>query len=146
MELIDKFRGKLIGVDASIFIYFIEENPNYLELLKGFFKKNKEGEIKIVTSTITLLELLVQPLKQSRNDLIEKYKKIFEESENIELIDLSPEISEISAKIRAKKGIRTPDAVHIGTSIYCNADFFLTNDKRLKSVEDISIVILDENG
>ncbi len=145
MELIEKFRGKLIGVDTSIFIYFIEENPYYVRPLKVFFQKNKEGENKIVTSTITLLELLVKPLKQSRDDLVDEYKKIFEESESIELINLTPEISEISAKIRAKNGIRIPDAVQIGTSIYSNADFFLTNDKRLKSIEDISIVILDDN-
>ena len=145
MELIEKFRGKLIGVDTSLFIYFIEENPYYVRPLKDFFQKNKEGENKIVTSTITLLELLVKPLKQSRDDLVDEYKKIFEESENIELINLNPEISEISAKIRAKNGIRIPDAVQIGTSIYSHANFFLTNDKRLKSIENISIVILDEN-
>ena len=47
-------------------------------------------------------------------------------------------------KIRAKSEIRTPDAIQIGTSIHSDADYFLTNDKRLKSVEDIPIIILED--
>ncbi len=146
MGLVEKVNGKLVGVDTSIFIYFIEKkNPAYIQILREFFKKNKEGKIRLVTSTITLLEVLVQPFKQSRYDLVEKYKKILEESEHIKLVDFSTEISEISAKIRAKSGIRTPDAIQIGTSVYSEADYFLTNDKRLKSVEEITLIILEES-
>jgi predicted nucleic acid-binding protein len=144
MELAEKVHGKLVGVDTSIFIYFIEKHVEYNKLLKNFFKKNLEGEIEIVTSTITLLELLVLPFKQSRKDLIKKYKNIFAESEHIELIDLNNEISEISARIKANSGIRTPDAVQIGTSVYKKADYFLTNDKRLRSVKEIPMIILDD--
>jgi predicted nucleic acid-binding protein len=145
MGLVEKVQGKLIGVDTSIFIYFIEKkNPAYIQILREFFKKNKDGKIRLVTSTITLLEVLVQPFKQSRYDLVEKYKKILEESEYIELVDFNTLISEISAKIRAKSGIRTPDAIQIGTSIHREADYFLTNDRRLKSVEDIPIILLED--
>jgi predicted nucleic acid-binding protein len=144
MGLVETFCGRLIGIDTSIFIYFIEENPKYVSLLRDFFEKNKIGEIRIVTSTITLLELLVKPIKQSKYDLVEEYKNIFKESEYIELINLSPEISEISARIRAKKGLRTPDAIQIGTSLNSGADYFLTNDKRLKSVEEISVIVLED--
>ncbi len=76
--------------------------------------------------------------------MIEEYKKIFINSDNINLIDLNPEISEISARLRATHGIRTPDAIQLGTSIYYGANYFLTNDKRLKSVNDISIIVLEE--
>jgi predicted nucleic acid-binding protein len=145
MGLVEKVLGKLVGVDTSIFIYFIEKkNPAYIKLLREFFKKNKMGKIRLVTSTITLLEVLVQPFKQSRYDLVEKYKKILEESEYIKLVDFNTEIPEISAKIRAKSGIRTPDAIQIGTSVHSEADYFLTNDKRLKSVEDIPVIILED--
>ena len=145
MGLVEKVQGKLVGVDTSIFIYFIEKkNPAYIQTLREFFKKNKDGKIRLVTSTITLLEVLVQPFKQSRYDLVEKYKKILEESEYIELVDFNTLISEIAAKIRAKSGIRTPDAIQIGTSVHSNADYFLTNDKRLKTVEDIPIIILED--
>lgn len=76
--------------------------------------------------------------------MVEKYKKILEESEYIKLVDFSTAISEISAKIRAKSGIRTPDAIQIGTSVHSGADYFLTNDKRLKSVEEIPLIILED--
>jgi len=84
------------------------------------------------------------PFKLSRRDLGEKYKKILGKSAHIELIDLNPEIAEISAEIKAKNGIRTPDAIQIGTSIHCKADYFLTNDKRLRSVNEITVIILND--
>ncbi len=144
MELAEKVKGKSVGVDTSIFIYFIEKHPDYNKFLKDFFKQNEDGGFGIITSTITLLELLVMPFKQSRQDLGEKYKKILGKSGHIELIDLNPEIAEISAEIKAKNGLRTPDAIQIGTSIYCKADYFLTNDKPLKSVKQIPIIILND--
>lgn len=144
MELTEKVKGKSVGVDTSIFIYFIEKSPDYNKFLRDFFKMNENGDFEIVTSTITLLELLVMPFKQSRLDLGDKYKKILEKSGHIELINLNPEIAEISAKIKAKNGIRTPDAIQIGTSIYCNTDYFFTNDRRLKLVKEIPVIMLND--
>jgi len=66
MGLIKQFHGKTIGVDTSIFIYFIEEHSKYKDILKDFFKENTAGKINIVTASITLLEILVLPFKQAR--------------------------------------------------------------------------------
>ncbi len=134
MGLAEKLHGKLVALDTSIFIYYIEEHPDYSPLLDNIFEKILEGDIKIVTSTVPLLELLVKPIEQSKNDLIEEYKKIFDESDHIDLIGLSPEIAEDSAKIRAKYRLKTPDAIQIGTAVNSDADSFLTNDKRLSAV------------
>lgn len=144
MELGNKLLGKVVGVDTSIFIYFIEKNPQYFSSVKHFFKTNQDGKFKIVTSSLTLMELLVQPFKLARFDLIEEYKRIFEESDFMEMINLTPEISEVSAKLRSKSGIRTPDAIQIGTAIHSNAEYFLTNDMRLKTITDISIIVLND--
>jgi predicted nucleic acid-binding protein len=39
---------------------------------------------------------------------------------------------------------QTPDAIQIATAIYYPADYFLTNDKRLKSVTEIKIITLED--
>ena len=84
------------------------------------------------------------PYKNLRDDLVREYKAIFEQSKGIDLIDLTPEISEISAKLRAAHELRTPDSIEIGTAVYAGADFFLTNDRRLESVEAIPVIVLEK--
>lgn len=44
------------------------------------------------------------------------------------------------AELRAKYGLRTPDAIHIATAIVEDADIFFTADKEIKKVEEIKIV------
>ncbi|HLP46899.1 MAG TPA: PIN domain-containing protein [Candidatus Kapabacteria bacterium] len=144
MDVIKQFKGNLIGVDTSIFIYFIEGNPTYSKFTNDFFLKNQKGEFNIITSVITLLEVLILPYRNSRDDLIKEYKAIFEESRGIDLVDLTPEISEISAKLRADYRIRTPDSIELGTAIYGGADYFLTNDIRLEAIKEIPIIVLNK--
>jgi hypothetical protein len=50
-----------IGLDTMSVIYFVEENPQYLALVLPIFQGISSGRIAAVTSTITLLEVLVQP-------------------------------------------------------------------------------------
>jgi hypothetical protein len=50
-----------IALDTAIFIYFIEEHPDYLPLLAPLFSAVASGERDIVTSAVTLLEVLVVP-------------------------------------------------------------------------------------
>jgi predicted nucleic acid-binding protein len=139
-----QFKSKLIAVDTSLFIYYIEEHPKYFNFVNDLFRGNHEGDFRIVTSVVTLLEVLVLPYKNLRDDLVREYKAIFEQSKGIDLIDLTPEISEISAKLRAAHELRTPDSIEIGTAVYAGADFFLTNDRRLESVEAIPVIVLEK--
>lgn len=49
-----------------------------------------------------------------------------------------------AAELRAKYNLRTPDSIQLATAIEYNADYFLTNDIRLKSVAEINSIILSE--
>jgi predicted nucleic acid-binding protein len=55
-------RGR-IGVDTAIFIYLIEEDPRFLPLVEPIFEDVAEGRREIVTSALTLLEVLVVPYR-----------------------------------------------------------------------------------
>ena len=142
--MLDKFKDKIIGVDTSPFIYFIEEHQKYLEFITKFFQANHDKKFSIVTSTVTLLEVLVLPYKNSMYDLANEYEQILCKSNEIELISIEPEIAKYSAKLRAQYNIRTPDAIQIATSISSKADYFLTNDKRLKTIKEIDVLLLSD--
>ena len=70
--------SSIVAVDTTVFIYYIEKNPKYFDLLETIFKKcnSKEKPFKLITSMVTLIEVLTKPLKESRKDLVDKYKEI----------------------------------------------------------------------
>jgi len=58
----DKLRtAHRVGLDSAIFIYHFEEHPRYKELCAEVFDAMEAGAIQAVTSTVTLIEVLVQP-------------------------------------------------------------------------------------
>ena len=57
MEWIAALQGKVVGLDTTPLIYFIEENPAYLKTVHPFFEAMDHGEFSVVTSIVTLLEV-----------------------------------------------------------------------------------------
>ena len=62
------------------------------------------------------------------------------------LIDtISRQILIEAAHLRAKsRPLSLPDAIHFATAQLNDCQTFLTNDKRLKSIPDIDVVIISE--
>jgi predicted nucleic acid-binding protein len=142
--LIDLFGGEIIGVDTSPFIYFFEKKEAYLNYLRSFFKACSEGKFEIVTSTVTLSEILVNPYKNQKDDLVDNYLEVLLNSKGIRIINIDVAVSKLSAKLRSIYSLKTPDAIQIASSIISNAKYFLTNDKSLKKISEIEILILDD--
>jgi hypothetical protein len=61
MEWLTQLQGHVVGLDTAPLIYFIEQNDVYLELVRGFFDAMSHNEFQVVTSTLTLTEVLVHP-------------------------------------------------------------------------------------
>ena len=59
MEWVDALRGTVVAVDSAPLIYFIEEHPRYLPHLRAFFGAVDKGDLRIVTSILTLTEVLI---------------------------------------------------------------------------------------
>ena len=83
--VMEKFTGKIIFLDTAPLIYFIEGHSQYQQKLKQLFLLNDEGHFKFLSSVITLLEVLVKPLKEGQNKTVEQYKKILTNAEGIDI-------------------------------------------------------------
>jgi len=73
---LSKFKSQIIFLDTAPLIYFIEGNTHYQEKLGKLFAAFDNGNFSFITSTLTILEVLVQPIKMNRHDLVEQYKYI----------------------------------------------------------------------
>ena len=133
-----------IGLDTSPFIYFVEQNPLYVDLMREVFKRITKGDFQSCSSVITLTEVLVQPLRQNNQLLADEYRDLLFNGANFQLLSLTALVAETAAELRAKYNLRTPDALQIATALENGCDAFLCNDKDLKKVTELKILILDE--
>lgn len=58
--------------------------------------------------------------------------------------DVSPDIAQKAAEIRANYNVRTPDAIQLATALQGGATFFLTNDLPLRKFPEIKVVVVDD--
>jgi len=91
-----------------------------------------------------LLEVLVHPFRKNNQALVDKYRNLILNSENLTTFEIFHEVSVLSAKLRAQHSIRTPDAIQMAVGVLYGAQAFLTNDADLKNVKDIKVIILDD--
>ena len=61
-------RHRRIALDTSVFIYRIDANPRYVALAETVFEWLELPNHSALTSTITMMELLVQPYRDSNEE------------------------------------------------------------------------------
>lgn len=133
-----------ISLDTSVFIYFVEQHPRYHILCESVFQAIETGQIRATTSTLTLLEILVQPYLKKLDDLVLKFYALLTTYPNLNWIDLSLDIADTAARLRAEYRLKTPDAIHVATAISSGSTGLLCNDSAFKRVKEIECFMLDE--
>ncbi|SHF76758.1 Predicted nucleic acid-binding protein, contains PIN domain [Caldanaerobius fijiensis DSM 17918] len=136
--------GKKVALDTNLFIYLMEKNEIYFSPVKSLFDKIQKGQLFAVTSVLVYTELLSKPFQEENVVLADKYRVLLATFPNLTIKEVDKDISLLAAKLRAKYKIKTPDAIFIATGIAENADVFVTNDVRLKNIEEIEIVLLEQ--
>ena len=142
MGWIDDLKGKTVALDTSPFIFFIEKQATYADVLRPFFQAVDRGESRILTSAVTLLEVLVHPIRHGDEALAHQYNDILLTSNNISTIPVTPNTAQTAAELRAEHGLKTPDAIQLATALDHNAAAFLTNDRDFPQIDRIEILKL----
>ena len=140
MEWIEALGGTIVGLDTAPLIYLIEENLTFLPV----FEALDRGEFRVVTSVLTLTEVLVHPMRRGDQELANQYRRILLHASQVTTASVSESIADEAAQLRARHGLRTPDAIQLATAIRSGASSFLTNDSRLPALAALKIVVLNE--
>lgn len=134
-----------IGVDTALFIYLIEEHPTFLAPVRALFARADAGEIEIVTSALTLLEVLVVPLRIGDQTLAGKYDALLTRSRGVRVIDLSRDQLRTAARLRAQfSALRTPDALQLAAALGAGCQSFISNDRRMPAPDGLRVLQLSE--
>ena len=134
-----------IYLDTSGFIYSVERIEPYRTLLGPVRQQAQTGRITIVSSDLTVLETLVKPLRDGDTVLEASFRSLFDAYE-VSLITATRAVWEQAAFLRAKTGLKTPDALHAATALRAGCTLFITNDEDFRRVADLPVVVLDDLG
>ncbi len=142
MGLIEDLGTGPVGVDTAAFIYFIEEHQNFLPVILPLFRQADQGKRDVVTSALTLLEVLVVPYRAGNRPLAERYEALLTRGRGVRLVDLSHDHLRAAAQLRAATGVKTPDAIQLVAAIGAGCTTFVTNDRRLPSIPGLRVIEL----
>ncbi len=142
MGLIDEVGEGPAALDTVAFIYWIEENRDYLELVGSIFRAADDGNLEIVSSALTLLEVLVVPYREGQLHLADRYEALLTRGRNVRLLEIDRTQLRAAAQLRAVHGLRTPDALQLAAALSARCTVFITNDRRLPDVPGLQILQL----
>jgi predicted nucleic acid-binding protein len=133
-----------VYADVQIIIYSVEKHPTYAPLLRPLWESVAKGYHEVVSSELTILEVLVGPLRKGDSALEIDYENFFV-CPGIRLLPITPSILRAGARLRATlSSLRTPDALHAATASSCGATLLLTNDVAFRRAPVIPVVVLDD--
>lgn len=137
--------GAKVGLDTVAIIYFLEHHPVHYAAARNLFLQIETGKISGVMSSLVFCELLVPVYRAGDEGRAREVIRLLMDFPNLEVVAVTPEISVQAAKLRAKYGLRTPDAIHAATALESRVDGIVANDKDFSSFGQEIPVWLFEN-
>jgi predicted nucleic acid-binding protein len=145
VRLDDALRGvRRLGLDSAPLIYLVEDHPRYADLVDEVTRRISDGGMVGVTSVITLGEVLVQPFARGDERLRQRYRDILLNGIGFLTLPIDAALAERAAELRARYGMRLPDALQIAVALAESCEAFLTNDRRLARVTEFRMLVLDD--
>jgi predicted nucleic acid-binding protein len=119
--------------DSNLFIYLLESHGPQYELVNNLRKAMLLRGDQLLTSTLTLGEVLVKPFERNDEDLAKKYMEAIATASIT--IGFDVRAARIYARLRSNRSLRPPDAIQLACAAAAGVDLFITNDARLHSIQ-----------
>ncbi len=136
-------RHQRVGLDTSLLIYFIEGHPEFYGHSRTVSDAIESGRNLGVCSTLSLLEVLVQPYRRGKEELVNQFYGLLTTYPGLTWVELSTEIADLAARLRAHHRLKTPDSIVLATAIHAGATGFIGNDVQMARVPAIDVLLLD---
>jgi predicted nucleic acid-binding protein len=127
--------------DTNLFIYLFEDYGAFSKDVDALRTKMIKRGDQLLTSTITVGEILIKPLQAGNKRLCESYETAITSSATLIPFDLKA--ARLYASIRSSRSVQAPDAVQLSCAGSGGVDLFITNDDRLqnKQIPGIQFIV-----
>jgi predicted nucleic acid-binding protein len=101
------------------------------------FEAHAAGQVRFAVTTIAIAEVLTGPLRAGDEPLARRYRAILESWQTVEL---TIDIAESAARLRASLGLRLADAVQAASALAINAAALVTHDRDFSRVRSLRVI------
>lgn len=129
-----------VYLDTNFFIRLVEGASDRLDRVVDMADA---GTIELVTSELTIAELLVVPLRLGKTDLVETYEALLSGDGFIGVLPITRDLLRRSATIRATIGNKGMDAIHVATAASTGCSVFLSSDAGIRVPPRMNLVTLE---
>jgi predicted nucleic acid-binding protein len=127
--------------DTNLFIYLFEDYKELSVKTIALRRKMLERGDHLLTSTMTLGEILVGPRRRGDHAICRRYEEQL--SKGAVLVPFDVKAAKLYAQLRSERSLMAPDAIQLACAASANVDLFVTNDERLQGrhVEGIQFIV-----
>ncbi len=137
-------KGEQLLLDTNAFIYFLDGEELYYDVLLSVFRRVAAGDLTVIVSAITEAELLVKPERDGNEAARERIEDLLSES-GIYVVGVDRKIARRAAALRARARLKLPDAIIVATGLETGCEAIVGNDGQWsKQDADIPFIRLDE--
>lgn len=119
-----------IFFDTNLFIYLLEDAGARGQRVAQIVERISERRDQLLTSTLTLAEVLVKPLSVHDLAWADQYERLLS-TQGVSVLPFDRGAARIYAEVRQDKTIKPPDAIQLACAAHAGCDLFITNDERL---------------
>ena len=121
--------GTHVALDTVALIFFLERHETFGEPAARLFERIETGALRASMSTLVLTELLVPLYRAGRARDVSALARRLENFRNLESRSVDPLVATEAARLRARHGLRTPDAIHAASAVLAGAAGIVTHDR-----------------
>jgi len=127
--------------DTNLFIYLFEDYGPLSKTTAALRTKMLARGDQLLTSTLTLGEILVKPTEYGDMQLCSRYETAV--TAGALILPFDTKAARIYASLRSDRALRPPDAIQLACAAGTGIDLFVTNDARLqrKQVDGIQFIV-----
>lgn len=134
--------------DTMLFIYWLEENPQFGKRVDAIWSRMRERNDQLITGALALGEVFAGAYKSGADkERIQGVKAALENAVSA-VIPFTAETADVYGRIKGSLRIPSADAIHLACAATAGTDLFLTNDQTLvgKVIPGIQFIAgLDSN-
>lgn len=116
--------------DTNLFVYLFEGYGEHSRKTIAVRRRMTERGDQLLTSTMTLGEILVRPWQRGDHNTCRKYEESLTRGAIVIPFDIKA--ARIYATLRSRRSLKAPDAVQLACAASAGVDLFITNDDRLE--------------
>jgi predicted nucleic acid-binding protein len=136
-------RHRRVAMDSNVLIYLLEGDDRLADIAARLVDAIGRGEVEGILASLGVAEILV-PIAAADD------ARAFEEAAatirdlGFRIVTLDAATAEDAAWIRGRTGASMPDAVHLACARRAGGTVFVTNDRRIPELPQLSIAILED--